>query len=114
MHYQVCIAARLPRVGVSNDRCELGVQRNVTATGAAPCLGEEPSSNDVQRHLDAQLAPQQRQQHVLRVPHRRRQRRVGAAAQCQDRLDALEPPVSAVLRPAVRRSTAMASEKKTW
>ncbi len=90
------------------------MQRNVIATGAAPCLGKEPSPDDVQRHLDAQLAPQQRQQHVLRVPHRRRHRRVGAAAQCQDRLDALHRHMCAVLRLAVRRGAAMAGEEQTW
>ena len=79
-----------------------------------PCLREEPSPDDVQRHLKAQLAPQQRQQHVLRVPHRRCHGRVRAAAQSQDRLDALDWRVCTMLRLAVNHSAAVACEKETW
>ena len=75
-----------------------------------PCLWEEPSPDDFERHLDAQLAPQQRQQNMLRVPNWRRHGRVSAAAQAQERLylRSLSQHVSAV-SPA-----ALAGKKQTW
>ena len=71
-------------------------------------LGKEASPQHVQADADAQVAPKQREQHVLRIAHRRRHGRVRATAQLQ--------PAHACRRrpPAAPVGSVSCGEEQAW